>query len=531
MLSPALKTPSTHRHPPPYLPSYLKPSLASWEMTRSGQSSSSSSTNLLFSQISQQYNPQDILSHQNLWNLRPLAGQSPSCLPTPKDSPPPCMASPMRMHSRDATKANENSSGNAFFLNYNSTDPLSPALGGVAAQWHPVVYDGFLFDHWPHPQPPLWRPPNTGVLPRCSHSLPCLSCSYHTPNQACDACHKSKHHCDRTDQSLLHTFTISSLLIILSSILQQLVRPGDLPLFVAPITVSTMPPKHAPILMPLDTQCLLLTLVPPHSLTGLGKRKTDNFRKMQEVLNPTRQTRKRSETWSQQISICHCSPNVPPLHISHLVIHHPSCTWGHLLTLGVEAWGPFPIQYPWVLWLRFCLLMLSTQQEHPVHGSSLQLSKLSYYRTYLQHVQETIKCSAFSSIHLRPSPCTPDPPPCMTQPHKWGCNHDWPSHCLYEATIHLSVDVAFMMLRAGRRPIVKIIQPSDEARMHALMALQWRLGSGVEYGKTGWAGRNACMDARGELMLGISQYGVSVGRGWERRCFRIQALWCSCFLL
>jgi len=51
------------------------------------------------------------------------------------------------MHSRDATKANENSSGNASFLNYDSTDPLSPARGGVAARWHSVVYDGFLFDY------------------------------------------------------------------------------------------------------------------------------------------------------------------------------------------------------------------------------------------------------------------------------------------------------------------------------------------------------------------------------------------------
>ena len=67
--------------------------------------------------------------------------------------------------------------------------------------------------------------------------------------------------------------------------------------------------------------------------------------------------------------------------------------------------------------------------------------------------------------------------------------------------------------------------------MHALMALQWRLGSGVEYGKTGQAAQNACVGARGELMLGISQYGVSVERGWEQRCFRIQALWHSRFLL
>jgi len=71
----------------------------------------------------------------------------------------------------------------------------------------------------------------------------------------------------------------------------------------------------------------------------------------------------------------------------------------------------------------------------------------------------------------------------------------------------------------------------DHSTLHALMALRQRLGSGVEYGKTGRAGRNACMGARGELMLGISQYGVSVGRGWEQRCFQIQALQRSHFLL
>ena len=59
-----------------------------------------------------------------------------------------------------------------------------------------------------------------------------------------DACHKSKRHCDGTCRSLPLAFTISSLLIILPSILQQLVCSGDLPLFIAPIAVPTIVRSH-----------------------------------------------------------------------------------------------------------------------------------------------------------------------------------------------------------------------------------------------------------------------------------------------